>query len=107
MLVLCDTAISPPLVGVMFTGLKDFPGDTIGGLLKLKMEPPGPVGVVGRGPGDAIFERKNKLVETCGTGFFFFISSCKGQLQVQAPVPCTPSSPGPHIFGSGKHRGPS
>lgn len=57
MLVLWEAAKSPPLVGVMFTGLKDFPGDTIGGLLKLKTEPPGPVGVVGRGPGDA-FENK-------------------------------------------------
>ncbi len=47
-----------PLVGVAFSGLKDFPGDTKGGLpLKLKtVAPPGPVGVVGIGPGDT---RKN------------------------------------------------
>lgn len=47
-----------PLVGVFpftITGLKDLPGETIpGGLLKLKTEePPGPVGVAGRGPGEA------------------------------------------------------
>lgn len=51
MLVLCSVN-RPPLVGVMFTCLKDFPGDTMGCVLKLKTDPPGPVGVVGR-PGEA------------------------------------------------------
>ena len=36
-------------------GLKVFPGDSKGGLLKLKTDdPPGPVGVAGRGPGEAV-----------------------------------------------------
>ena len=35
-------------------GRKGFPGETSGGLQKLKTEPPGPVGVTGRGPGEAV-----------------------------------------------------
>ena len=36
-------------------GRKGLPGETIGGLQKLKTEePPGPVGVTGRGPGEAV-----------------------------------------------------
>ena len=36
------------------TGRNGLPGETIGGLQKLKTEdPPGPVGVTGRGPGEA------------------------------------------------------
>ncbi len=54
MLVLWAACNKPPLVGVTVIGLKDFPGDTKGGLPKLKTDdPPGPVGVVGSGPGDA------------------------------------------------------
>ena len=47
----------PALVGVV---LKALPGDAMGGLLKLKTEePPGPVGVAGRGPGEA--KKRGKL----------------------------------------------
>ena len=36
-------------------GRNGLPGETIGGLQKLKTEePPGPVGVTGRGPGEAV-----------------------------------------------------
>lgn len=50
----------PAFVGVTLAALKVLPGDTIGGLLKLKTEePPGPVGVAGRGPGEASRENKS------------------------------------------------
>lgn len=65
MLVLCSVN-RPPLVGVMFIGLKDFPGDTMGCVLKLKTDdPPGPVGVVGRGPGEAGREGDEKVIANC------------------------------------------
>ena len=47
-------ANNAPLVGVVFGCLKVFPGEAKGGLPKLKTdEPPGPVGVAGKGPGEA------------------------------------------------------
>lgn len=60
MLVLSDA--NSPFVGVMLIGLKDFPGETIGGLLKLKTDPPGPVGVVGSGPGEALKGKYNHAI---------------------------------------------
>lgn len=48
-------AALPPLAPPVDAGRNGLPGETIGGLQKLKTEePPGPVGVTGRGPGEAV-----------------------------------------------------
>ena len=54
-----DIGFVPLLPPPPDAGRNGLPGETIGGLQKLKTEePPGPVGVTGRGPGEAVHDVK-------------------------------------------------